>query len=79
MGCWVESRDAGREREVLLAWFQTESKALVAHQLYITPGTVNTHLERIRAKYAAMGRSAPTKAALVARAIRDGLIGTDEL
>ncbi|MFE5286795.1 response regulator [Nocardia sp. NPDC056611] len=68
-----------REREVLLAWFQTESKALVAHQLYITPGTVNTHLERIRAKYAAVGRSAPTKAALVARAIRDGLISTDEL
>lgn len=68
-----------REREVLLAWFQTESKALVAQQLYITPGTVNTHLERIRAKYAAVGRSAPTKAALVARAIRDGLITTDEL
>ncbi|MGW4353922.1 response regulator [Nocardia sp. NPDC004582] len=68
-----------REREVLLAWFQTESKALVAQQLYITPGTVNTHLERVRAKYAAVGRSAPTKAALVARAIRDGLISTDEL
>ncbi|MEC3956934.1 response regulator transcription factor [Nocardia sp. CDC153] len=68
-----------REREVLLAWFQTESKALVAQQLYITVGTVNTHLERIRAKYAAVGRSAPTKAALVARAIRDGLITTDEL
>ncbi|MFI1917914.1 response regulator [Nocardia sp. NPDC020380] len=68
-----------REREVLLAWFQTESKALVAQQLYITAGTVNTYLERIRAKYAAVGRPAPTKAALVARAIRDGLIGTDEL
>ncbi|WP_405133118.1 LuxR C-terminal-related transcriptional regulator [Nocardia sp. NBC_01388] len=68
-----------REREVLLAWFQTESKALVAQQLFITPGTVNTYLERIRAKYAAVGRSAPTKAALVARAIRDGLISTDEL
>ncbi|MGW4249085.1 response regulator [Nocardia sp. NPDC004722] len=68
-----------REREVLLAWFQTESKALVAQQLYITVGTVNTYLERIRAKYASVGRSAPTKAALVARAIRDGLITTDEL
>ncbi|MFJ9370630.1 response regulator [Nocardia sp. NPDC101769] len=72
-------RLSGREREVLLAWFQTESKALVAQQLYITVGTVNTYLERIRAKYAAVGRSAPTKAALVARAIRDGLITTDEL
>ncbi|MGV9665513.1 response regulator [Nocardia niigatensis] len=72
-------RLSSREREVLLAWFQTESKALVAQQLYITVGTVNTYLERIRAKYAAVGRSAPTKAALVARAIRDGLITTDEL
>ncbi|WP_280439751.1 response regulator transcription factor [Nocardia cyriacigeorgica] len=68
-----------REREVLLAWFQTESKTLVGQRLYITTGTVNTHLERIRTKYAQAGRPAPTKAALVARAIQDGLITADEL
>lgn len=41
--------------------------------------TVNTYLERIRVKYAKLGRAAPTKAALVARAPQDGLIGIDEL
>ncbi|TCJ95654.1 LuxR family two component transcriptional regulator [Nocardia alba] len=68
-----------REREVLLAWFQTESKALVGQRLFITTGTVNTHLERIRTKYAQAGRPASTKAALVARAIQDGLVDPDEL
>ncbi|GAB2672186.1 response regulator transcription factor [Nocardia goodfellowii] len=75
----AKPRLSNREREVLLFWFQTESKALVARELYITVGTVDTHLERIRAKYAAVGRSAPTKAALVARAIKDGLITPDEV
>ncbi|CAM3692144.1 response regulator [Smaragdicoccus niigatensis] len=68
-----------REREVLLNWFQTESKALVAQSLFITVGTINTHLARIRLKYAAVGRPAPTKAALVARAIQDGLVTPDDL
>lgn len=70
---------ARREKEVLLAWFQTESKDLVAQKLFISNATVRTHLQRIRAKYAAAGRPAPTKSALVARAIQDGIIGVDEL
>ncbi|GAY13880.1 response regulator [Mycobacterium sp. shizuoka-1] len=69
----------GREQEVLLAWFQTESKDLVAHQLFISPGSVKTYLHRVRVKYAAVGRPAPTKAALVARAVQDGIISVDEL
>lgn len=68
-----------REQEILLAWFQTESKELVAEQLFITASTVRTYLQRVRAKYAAAGRPAPTKAALVARAVQDGIIGVDEL
>jgi DNA-binding NarL/FixJ family response regulator len=68
-----------REEEVLIAWFQTESKDLVAEKLHIAPSTVRTHLQRVRAKYAAVGRSATTKAALVARAIQDGIINLDEL
>lgn len=51
----------------------------MAQRLNITLSTVNSHLERIRVKYAAIGRQAPTKAALVARAIQDGLIGLDDL
>lgn len=70
---------APREREVLIAWFQTDSKDLVARQLFLAPSTVRTHLQRIRAKYAAVGRPAGTKAALVARAIQDRIIGIDDL
>jgi DNA-binding NarL/FixJ family response regulator len=68
-----------REEEVLIAWFQTESKDLVAEKLHIAPSTVRTHLQRVRAKYAAIGRPAPTKAALVARAVQDGIINLDDL
>lgn len=68
-----------REREVLLSWFRTESKDLVAASLHIATPTVNTHLARIRAKYAEAGRPAPTKAALIARALQDGIVTMDEL
>jgi DNA-binding NarL/FixJ family response regulator len=68
-----------REQEVLLHWFRTDSKQLVATALYITTATVNTHLARVRTKYAAAGRPATTKAALVARALQDGLITLDDL
>jgi DNA-binding NarL/FixJ family response regulator len=68
-----------RERQVLIAWFQTESKDLVGHQLFISPGSVKTYLHRVRVKYAAVGRPAPTKAALVARAVQDGIISIEEL
>lgn len=68
-----------REVEVLLRWLRCDSKNTVAADLYLSIGTVNTHLARIRAKYRAVGRSAPTKAALVARAVQDGLISLDEL
>ena len=70
---------SARETEVLVEWFQSESKDFVAQRLGITASTVNSHLERIRVKYAQIGREAPTKAALVARAIQDGLIGVEDL
>ena len=70
---------APREKEVLIAWFRTESKDVVARQLEIAPTTVRTHLQRVRAKYAAVGRPATTKAALVARAIQDGIVSVDDL
>lgn len=68
-----------REIEVLLAWLRCDSKNDVAADLYLSMGTINTHLSRIRTKYVAVGRPAPTKAALVARAVQDGLISLDEL
>ena len=68
-----------REKEVLVAWFQTESKELVGKRLFIAPSTVRTHLQRARVKYAAVGRPAPTKSALLARAIEDGLLALSDL
>ncbi|MFF0729842.1 response regulator [Streptomyces sp. NPDC004134] len=70
---------SARETEVLIEWFQSESKDFVGQRLGISPRTVNTHLEHIRVKYAMSGREAPTKAALLARAIQDGLVRVDDL
>lgn len=68
-----------REVEVLRTWLLVDSKSEAATDLNISVGTVNTHLARIRSKYAQAGRTARTKASLVARAIQDGLVVLDEL
>ncbi|KMS80130.1 DNA-binding response regulator [Prauserella rugosa] len=68
-----------REEEVLVEWFQSESRDLVAERLGISPKTVTTYLDRVRLKYANVGRPARSKAALVARAIQDGLVSVDDL
>lgn len=68
-----------RERDVLVEWFKTESKERVAQRLFIEPSTVRTHLQRARAKYAAVGRPAPTKSALLARALEDGILTVKDL
>jgi DNA-binding NarL/FixJ family response regulator len=68
-----------QEINVLREWFHCESKKGVADALNIKVSTVNTYLTRVRAKYAGVGRDAPTKAALVARALQDGLVRIDEL
>lgn len=67
-----------REREVLLAWFRSDSKEEAARSLYIAIGTMNTHITRIRTKYIAVGRPAATKAALFARALQDDLTQLDD-
>lgn len=68
-----------REVEVMLHWFANDSKTATCKELFITMGTVNTHLNRIRDKYQAIGRPAQTKAALLARALQDGLIKLEDL
>jgi DNA-binding NarL/FixJ family response regulator len=68
-----------REVDVLLNWFASESKEMVARKLDLSVSTVNTYINRVRIKYANVGRDAPTKAALVARAIQDGLIRLEDL
>ncbi|MGV9713837.1 LuxR C-terminal-related transcriptional regulator [Gordonia sp. NPDC003424] len=68
---------SAREIEVLLAWLAAESKDDAAAMLFISASTVSTHLARIRAKYSAVGRDAPTKAHLLARALQDGYTSLD--
>lgn len=57
---------------MLLAWLRYDSKHRAAEELFISEATVSTHIARIRQKYADVGRPAPTKAQLVARALQDG-------
>ncbi|GAA2815721.1 DNA-binding response regulator [Crossiella cryophila] len=72
-------RLAPREEDVLIEWFTCESKEMVAQKLGLSARTVNTYIDRVRIKYANVGRAAPTKAALVARAIQDGLVALEDL
>ena len=66
-----------REVEVLLTWLRAESKEDAATTLFISASTVSTHLARIRTKYTAAGRPAPTKTHLLARALQDGYTSLD--
>ena len=68
-----------REREVLIAWFECESKSLVAKRLHLSVKTVDTYIERVRMKYADTGRPATSKSALMIRALQDGIVDITEL
>ncbi|WP_206185142.1 response regulator transcription factor [Thermoactinospora rubra] len=81
---WTDTRShrprlSARELDVLVEWFQSESKEMVARRLGISTRTVSTYIDRVRIKYANVGRPASTKASLVARAIQDGLIRLEDL
>jgi DNA-binding CsgD family transcriptional regulator len=68
-----------REREVLVAWFESDSKNLVAARFGLSVKTIDTYIGRVRIKDAEVGRPASTKAALVAPALQDGLVDLDDL
>jgi two-component system, NarL family, nitrate/nitrite response regulator NarL len=68
-----------QELQALLLWFQGMSKASVARRMSISENTVRQYISRARAKYAATGRTAPSKDALLARAIEDGVIKAGEI
>jgi two-component system, NarL family, nitrate/nitrite response regulator NarL len=68
-----------QERQALLLWFQGMSKASVGRRMLISENTVRQYISRARAKYAATGRTAPSKDALLARAIEDGVIKPSEI
>lgn len=69
--------DAGlseREREVLALYASGEKSQRVASLTGLALPTVREYVDRIRAKYAQAGRSAPTKVDLYRRAVEDGLL-----
>jgi two-component system, NarL family, nitrate/nitrite response regulator NarL len=68
-----------QERQALLLWFQGMSKASVGRRMAISENTVRQYISRARAKYAATGRTASSKDALLARAIEDGVITPGEI
>jgi two-component system nitrate/nitrite response regulator NarL len=70
---------SAQERQALLLWFQGMSKASVGRRMSITENTVRQYIDRARMKYAAVGRQAASKDALLARAIEDGIITPGEV
>lgn len=68
-----------REIEVIVTWLRTDSKTIAGRRLFIAPSTVNTHISRVRYKYANVDRPANTKALLAIRLIQDGIVSVDDL
>jgi DNA-binding CsgD family transcriptional regulator len=66
---------SARQRDVLVACAAgNELMPVVARSLGMDQETLKTHLRRIRAKYQAVGRPAPTRRDLYVRAVEDGLV-----
>lgn len=74
---FVEVHLSPREAEVLALYASGETAERVAELLFISRETVLDHIRRVRAKYAAADRPAPTKVDLFRRASEDGLISGD--
>lgn len=71
---FVSASLTDRESEVLGLYASGETAERVARQLFISRETVLDHIRRIRAKYAAIDRAAPSKLDLYLRAVEDGLL-----
>lgn len=70
----ADARLTRRELEVLRLYAGGERAEAVADTLGITQETVLDHVRNIRQKYAAVGRTAPTKVDLYRRAQEDGYL-----
>ena len=74
-----EANLSTREREVLSLYASGLSLKQVAFQLEIKQSSAKEHIDRVRVKYAKLGREAGTKVDLYRRAIEDGIISGDLL
>jgi len=74
-----EASLSNREREVLSLYAAGMSLKQVAFQLGIKQSSAKEHIDRVRVKYAQIGREAGTKVDLFRRALEDGIISGDFL
>jgi DNA-binding NarL/FixJ family response regulator len=74
-----EAKLSAREREVLSLYASGMSLKQVAYQLEIKQSSAKEHIDRVRVKYARLGREAATKVDLFKRAIEDGILTGDML
>jgi DNA-binding CsgD family transcriptional regulator len=71
----VETPDLSpRESDALRLYASGLSMAAVARKMGISPHTAKEYLDRVRTKYAAVGRTARTRTELYAAARTDGII-----
>lgn len=68
-----------REREVLSLYASGMSLKQVAYELKIKPSSAKEHIDRVRVKYAKLGREAATKVDLFRRALEDGILSGELL
>ena len=68
-----------REREVLTLYASGMALKQVAYALEIKVNTAKEHIDRVRSKYADIGRPVTSKTELLLRAIEDGLISEGSL
>lgn len=74
-----EARLSPREREVLMLYASGMALKQVAFTLNIKLNTAKEHIDRVRAKYADIGRPVSSKTELLVRAIEDGLMDEGSL
>jgi len=70
---------SAREREVLSLYASGMSLKQVAYALSIKQSSAKEHIDRVRVKYAKLGREAGTKVDLFKRALEDGIISGEML
>ena len=64
-----------RELDALRLYSSGLKLSAVAHRMGVSPHTAREYLDRVRLKYANVGRAARTRTELYAEAARDGLLG----
>ena len=74
-----EAKLSPREREVLTLYASGMALKQVAFTLNIKLNTAKEHIDRVRAKYADIGRPVSSKTELLVRAIEDGLMDEGSL